>query len=169
MSKLKRFLMVCAAAGLAGSVPAAAHAAGSDTAQVRIEKVEVQLSAVGPVVLLMAQGRAIPIFVDGVVAESIRSALEGRRPTRPLTHDLMHDVLKGFDGKVSQVIITFKDRIYYGALTVRVGEREKVFDSRSSDAIALAIHFKAPILVSDELLHSAGVPLEREAPFERRL
>lgn len=165
------FLAVCAAAMLAGPLPAAARAAdkSAPSGEIRIERVEVRFSSVGPVVLLMAQGRAIPIFVDGVVAESIRSALDGRRPPRPLTHDLMHDVLKGFEAEVTKVVITFKGRIYYGALSVRMGDREKVFDSRSSDAIALAVHFKAPILVSQELLDSAGVPLERDAPLERRL
>jgi len=162
------FLAVCAAA-LAASLPAAVHAADTSAPSVRIERVQVRLSTAGPVVLLMAQGRAIPVFVDAVVAESIRSALDGLRPMRPLTHDLMHDVLTGFGGTVTQVVITFKGRIFYGALSVRLGDREEVFDSRSSDAIALATHFKAPILVSQELLDSAGVALEPDAPLERRL
>jgi bifunctional DNase/RNase len=70
---------------------------------------------------------------------------------------------------VAQAVITFKGRIFYGALSVRMGDREKVFDSRASDAIAIATHFKAPILVSQELLDSTGVPLEPDAPLERRL
>lgn len=171
MSTPRVFLTVCAAAALAAFLPAAPRAAdkSAPSGGIRIERVEVRFSSVGPIVLLLAQGKAIPVFVDGVVAESIRGALDGRRPARPLTHDLMHDVLKGFEGEVTKVVITFKGRIYYGALSVRMGEREKVFDSRSSDAIALAIHFKAPILVSQELLDSTGVPLEPEAPLERRL
>jgi len=170
MSTRRGFLAVCAAA-LAVSLPAAVHAADmrAPSGLIRIERVQVRLSTAGPVVLLMAQGRAIPVFVDAVVAESIRSALDGRRPMRPLTHDLMHDVLTGFGGTVAQAVITFKGRIFYGALSVRMGDREKVFDSRASDAIALATHFKAPILVSQELLDSTGVPLEPDAPLERRL
>lgn len=171
MSTPRGFLTVCTAAALAALLPAAPRAAdkSAPSGEIRIERVEVRFSSVGPIVLLLAQGKAIPVFVDGVVAESIRSALDGRRPVRPLTHDLMHDVLKGFEGEVTKVVITFKGRIYYGALSVRMGEREKVFDSRSSDAIALAIHFKAPILVTQELLDSTGVPLERDAPPEQRL
>jgi len=163
------FSAVCVAAALAALLPAAVHAADTSAPSVRIERVQVRLSTAGPVVLLMALGRAIPVFVDAVVAESIRSALDGRRPMRPLTHDLMHDVLTSFGGTVTQVVITFKGRIFYGALSVRMGDREEVFDSRSSDAIALATHFKAPILVSQELLDSAGVALEPDAPLERRL
>jgi bifunctional DNase/RNase len=76
-------------------------------------------------------------------------------------------VLQAFDGKVAQVVVTLKERTYHGALTVSMGKSTKVFDSRSSDAIALAIHFKAPILVSPELLDSAGIDLQ--APDARAL
>lgn len=170
MIRAGRFFAVCAAVGLASALlPAADAAEHAPSDEVRIERVAVRLSSAGPVVLLMARERAIPIFVDSVVAASIGSALDGQRPARPLTHDLMHDVLMGFEGEVTRVVVTYKDRIFYGALSVRVGEREKTFDSRSSDAIALAIHFKAPILVSQELLDSAGVALEPDAPLERRL
>jgi bifunctional DNase/RNase len=74
----------------------------------------------------------------------------------------MHSVLTAFDGKVSQAIVTLKDKTFYAALTISVGPMEKIFDSRSSDAIALAIHFKAPILVSQELLDASGVDVEPE-------
>ncbi|OGA54531.1 MAG: hypothetical protein A3G24_13815 [Betaproteobacteria bacterium RIFCSPLOWO2_12_FULL_62_13] len=126
----------------------------------RVQNVEVRVSELGPVVLLKVHNRAIPIFVDSVVARSIHGALSGQKPARPLSHDLMHNILEAFDGKVSQVVVTLKDRIFYGALTVVLQKTTKVFDSRSSDAIALAIHFKAPILVSQELLDSSGLKLE---------
>ncbi len=134
-----------------------------EPAQVRIQKVEVRVSAAGPVVLLSVGNRAIPVFVDAIVAESIHGALTGRKTVRPLTHDLMHSVLGAFDGKVSQVVVTLKGQTYYGALTVVLRDTTKVFDSRSSDAIALAIHFKAPILVSRELLKSGGIDLDTPA------
>jgi bifunctional DNase/RNase len=129
--------------------------------EVRIESTEVRLSSIGPAVLLRAGNRAIPVFVDPVVAQSIEGALSGQKPVRPLTHDLMHSVLTAFDGRVSQVVVTLQDGTYYGALTVVMRGGTKVFDSRSSDAIALAIHFKAPILVSRELLESAGIELDK--------
>jgi bifunctional DNase/RNase len=142
---------------------AAENAAGGGTgeARVRIENVEVRQSPVGPVVLLKVRNKAIPVFVDVIVAESIQGALSGKKTPRPLTHDLMRTVLEAFDGKVTQVVVTLKDRIYYAALTVSVQKMPKVFDSRSSDAIALAIHFKAPILVHQELLDAQGIDLEQ--------
>lgn len=159
-------LILCGLAGLAFPVPAISNAAESPgnqarQAQVRIQNIEVLLSQAGPVVLLKARNKAIPVFVDAVVAESIHGALTGRKPGRPLSHDLMHSILEAFDGRVSQVVVTLKGQIFHGALTVIVGDTIKVFDSRSSDAIALAIHFKAPILVSQELLDSSGVELEK--------
>ena len=118
------------------------------------------MSDVGPAVLLRVGNRAIPVFVDPIVAQSIHGALGGQKPVRPLSHDLMHSVLTGFGGRVSQVVITLQDGIYCGALTVVMDGKTKVFDSRSSDAIALAIHARAPILVSRELLDQVGVELE---------
>ncbi|MGH7256020.1 MAG: bifunctional nuclease family protein [Nitrospirales bacterium] len=132
--------------------------------QVVIENVEVRLSDHGPVILLSAENRIIPIFVDPTVAGSIQSALTGRKMRRPLSHDLMHTILEGFGGKVTKTVITLKDGIYYAALSITMASGSKVFDSRSSDAIALAVHFKAPIIVGRELLESAGKEPFKEKP-----
>jgi bifunctional DNase/RNase len=128
--------------------------------ELKVESTEVRESAMGPAVLLRVGNRVIPVFVDPIVAESIQAALAGRKPVRPLTHDLMHNVLAGFDGRVTKVVVTLHDGIFHGALTVVVRGTSKVFDSRSSDAIALAIHAGAPILVSKQLLDTAGIELE---------
>jgi bifunctional DNase/RNase len=69
---------------------------------------------------------------------------------------LMHTILESFGGHVTQTIITLKDGTYYGSLAVAFRNEAKVFDSRSSDSIALAVHFKAPIIVGRDLLNSAG-------------
>jgi bifunctional DNase/RNase len=144
-----------AAAGLALSLALPGWAE-----DLKVESTEVRASPMGPAVLLRVGNRVIPVFVDPIVAESIQAAQSGRKPVRPLTHDLMHNVLAGFDGRVSQVVVTLHDGIFHGALTVVVRGTSKVFDSRSSDAIALAIHAGAPILVSRQLLDSAGIDLE---------
>jgi uncharacterized protein len=147
-------------APLSGASRAASGAGADDVA---IKEVEVRLSDHGPVVLLKAEGKIIPIFVDATVAGSIQAALTGQKLKRPLSHDLMRSILDSFGGKVTQTVITLKDGVYYGALTVAMKDSTKVFDSRSSDSIALAVHFKAPILVSRELLDSAGkLPKEKE-------
>ena len=131
------------------------------TDQVTIADVQVRISDHGAVVLLLAEGKAIPIFVDLTVALSIQGALNDEKLSRPLTHDLMHTILETFGGRVMQTVITLKSGTYYGALTVAFMDNVKVFDSRSSDSIALAIHFKAPIIVGRDLLNSAGGLLEK--------
>ncbi len=123
---------------------------------VTITDVQVRFSDHGPVVLLQAEGKAIPIFVDLTVALSIQGALNGEKLSRPLSHDLMHTILDAYGGKVLRTVITLKDGTYYGALTIAVQDQVKTFDSRSSDSIALAIHFKAPIIVGRDVLNSAG-------------
>jgi len=158
MSRLGESLIVWA--GVTFSLAAApAVADEKSAAEIRIQNIEVRLSEAGPVVLLRVRNKAVPVFVDALVAESIQGALTGQKPPRPLSHDLMHTVLEALDARVSQVVITFKGGIYYGALSVVAGKSVKVFDSRSSDAIALAIRFKAPILVGEDLLDAVGVEL----------
>ena len=160
-----RVLWVLLAGVLLLTSPAASQ---SQNDQVEIEDVEVRLTEHGPVVLLKAEEKTIPIFVDQTVAGSIHGALTGLKLRRPLSHDLMHSILEAFEGTVKKTEITLKDGIYYGALTVAVKDTEKVFDSRSSDSIALAVHFKAPIFVGRDLLESAGKTniLEQKAPTE---
>jgi len=144
-----------------GAAAPAARAQDGAGARVRIESVEVHLSPVGHVVLLKARNRAIPVFVDAVVAESIQAALTGKRTPRPLTHELMRSVLDAFDGKVTQAVVTLKGQTFHAALTVTMQKESRVFDSRSSDAIALAVHFGAPILVGEDLLDAQGVELDK--------
>ena len=123
--------------------------------QIQIEDVSVLMSEMGPVVLLKAHGRVVPIFVDPTVAGSIDGALRGQKFSRPLSHDLMHTILLAYGGSVTHVTIKLKEQIYYGELAVVIQGDLKVFDSRSSDAIALAIHFDAPIYVEKELFDQA--------------
>ena len=148
-------LSFCVLGTLALPVARAAESSPATSEQVMITDVQVRVSDRGTVVLLSAEGKAIPIFVDPTVALSIQGALNGEKLPRPLSHDLMHTILEAYGGTVLQTIITLHDGTYYGALTVSVQDQVKVFDSRSSDSIALAIHFKAPIIVGRDLLNSA--------------
>ena len=126
------------------------------SSQVTISQVRVGLSDHGPVVLLSADGKTIPVFVDHTVAASIQAALTGEKLPRPLSHELMHTILESLGGRVVRTVITLKAGTYYGSLTVAFQGQEKVFDSRSSDSIALAIHFHAPIVVGRDMLDAVG-------------
>ncbi|MCY4612749.1 MAG: bifunctional nuclease family protein [Nitrospira sp.] len=122
---------------------------------VKVDDVKVVWSEVGPVVLLTAQESVIPIFVDPTVAGSIQGALTGKKSPRPLSHDLMHTILQTYGMTVVQVRISLKEQVYYGELTMAVAGQTRVFDCRSSDGIALAIHFGTPIFVDPALLDKA--------------
>ena len=163
----KRFVLsLCILGAFALPVAQAGESSPPSSEQVTITDVQVRMSDHGPVVLLRAEGKAIPIFVDFTVARSIQGALAGEKLPRPLSHDLMHTILDAYGGKVVRTVITLKGGTYYGALTVTVKDQVKTFDSRSSDSIALAIHFKAPIIVGRDVLNSAGRVLE-ESKVER--
>jgi len=162
MMVCKRFaLSLCFFVALGLPAAEAGESSPALSEQVKITEVQVRLSDHGTVVLLLAEGRAIPIFVDLTVGLSIQGALNGEKLSRPLTHDLMHTILDAYGGKVVRTVITLKGGTYYGALTVAMQDQVKTFDSRSSDSIALAVHFKAPILVGRDLLESAGRAVEK--------
>lgn len=139
-----------------GAEPSARAASEADSELVQVAEVRVQVSDRGPVVLLLAERRAIPIFVDMTVAGSIQGALSGVELPRPMTHDLMHTILTETGGRVTRVVVRLKDRTFYGALSIAWEGRERTFDSRASDAVALAVHFHAPVFVPRALLETVG-------------
>ena len=162
MGTLRKLLIVSAwTAHCVAAVPAAAGEEAKKVDEVRVESIQVKLSDAGPVVLLLVGSKAVPIFVDTLVAQGIQGALTQQKPPRPLSHDLMTTIIEAFDAKVSKVVITEKNATFYGALTIVAGNKPRVFDSRSSDAIALAIRFKAPILLDPRLVDAFGVELPK--------
>src|SRR5262245_40906434 len=90
----------------------------SPSEQVTISDVKVRISDHGPVVLLQAEGKTIPIFVDLTVAVSIQGALNGEKLSRPLSHDLMHSILETFGARVTKSVIRFKGGNYYVGLSM---------------------------------------------------
>jgi uncharacterized protein len=165
MSAMTRRWLVVPLLTVLVALPASAVGEDSDNAPlVTIGDVRVRLSDHGPVVLLSAEGKTVPIFVDHTVAASIQGALTGEKLPRPLSHDLMHTILEALGGRVTKTVITLKSGTYYGSLTIAFQGQEQVFDSRSSDSIALAIHFKAPILVDRSVLNAAGLSIPNSKP-----
>jgi len=115
---------------------------------IEVQEVKVALVEQNLLVLLIVGDRFVPIHVDATVAGSIYSVLSNNPTTRPLSHDLMRLILLELGAKVTRVVITLKEKTYYADLTIMIGDRAWIFDSRSSDAIALALLFKAPIIVA---------------------
>ena len=114
--------------------------------------------------------RQLPIVIGAAEAQSIAIALEKEiQPPRPLTHDLFKNVAQDFDIQVKQVIIhKLIDGIFYSSLICERDGLEKIIDSRTSDAIAIALRFNAPIFTYKNILEKAGVDLESEEKGGKR-
>ncbi len=105
--------------------------------------------------------RRLPIVIGSFEAQAIAVALERMAPNRPLTHDLFKNTLETFDILMKEVIINnLLDGIFYARLVcMKNGELFEI-DSRTSDAIAMAVRFECPIFTYDFILEAAGVVLE---------
>jgi bifunctional DNase/RNase len=128
--------------------------------QVEITGIALEATTGAPLVVLQetsAPHRAVPIFVGGPEAASIGLALTGETPDRPLTHDLMADLVELFQARVDRVDVTaMRDGAFLAEMTVSGPGGDRRLDTRPSDAIALALRLDAPLYVSDEVLEAAG-------------
>ena len=106
--------------------------------------------------------RKLPIVIGAFEAQSIAIALEKEiRPPRPLTHDLFKNFADRFDIVVKQVIIhKLVDGVFYSSLICERDKIEEIIDARTSDAIALALRFDAPIFTYKNILDKAGIDLK---------
>lgn len=105
--------------------------------------------------------RRLPIVIGGFEAQAIAVALEKMHPSRPLTHDLMKNFMNAFNIDLQEIVICdLQEGIFYSKL-VCVSEHDTVeIDSRTSDALALAVRFGCPIYTYDNILESAGILME---------
>src|SRR5579862_1674441 len=105
--------------------------------------------------------RRLPIVIGGFEAQAIAVALEKMHPSRPLTHDLMKNFMTAFSIDLQEIIISdLQEGIFYSKL-ICVSEHDTVeIDSRTSDALALAVRFGCPIYTYDNILESAGILMD---------
>jgi len=105
--------------------------------------------------------RRLPIVIGGFEAQAIAVALERMQPSRPLTHDLMKNFMMAFNVDLVEVIINdLQEGIFYSKLVCSTENDTVEIDSRTSDAIALAVRFGCPIFTFDNILDSAGILME---------
>lgn len=131
--------------------------------EMQLVAVRVELPTNTPVVLLQESGgteRTLPIFVGNPEATAIAYALQGVTTPRPMTHDLIKDVLRATDIAVTSVIITeLRGSTYYADIHLSRDGEDFTVSARPSDALALAIRMGTPIYADDDLLDSEGVLL----------
>lgn len=105
--------------------------------------------------------RRLPIVIGGFEAQAIAVALEKMSPSRPLTHDLMKNMSNAFDIELKEIIINnLVEGIFYAQLVCQRDEDVIEIDSRTSDAIALAVRFDCPIFTYEFILDSAGILMD---------
>ena len=122
--------------------------------------VRLEQPANSPVLLLRerdGERRVLPIYIGGPEAAAIAYALEGATPPRPLTHDLLCNVLSELGATLTRVLVTeFREHTYYAELHLDHGGRQLVISSRPSDAVAIAVRTGAPLFATETLLDAAG-------------
>ena len=107
--------------------------------------------------------RRIPIIIGPVEAQAIAIQLEGLKPPRPLTHDLIKNIAHAFEIALLEVTIyKLEEGIFYSELMCEMDGKEIRVDSRTSDAVALALRFKCPIYTTEDILTKAGIVLESD-------
>jgi uncharacterized protein len=105
--------------------------------------------------------RRIPIIIGPVEAQAIAIQMEGLKPPRPLTHDLIKNIALAFDIVLLEVTIhKLEEGIFFSELLCEMEGKKVRIDSRTSDAIALALRFRCPIYTTEDILLKAGIVLE---------
>jgi len=128
--------------------------------------IRIQLPSNQPLLLLKHTGRNLylPLWIGAPEASAIAMSEQGLTPPRPMTHDLMINVLEALKVKLERVeIVSVDNAIFTAELVLSNGLR---IDSRSSDAVALAVRAECPILCTDEVLQTAGVVIETSTDEE---
>lgn len=111
--------------------------------------------------------RRLPIVIGGFEAQAIAVAMEGMVPSRPLTHDLLKNTLDTFEIEVTEILINnLVEGVFHARIVCTQQGREFEIDSRTSDAIAMAVRYGCPIFTYDFILDAAGVRIEDPQPGE---
>lgn len=128
-------------------------------------------SAGGAYAILLKEvygNRRLPIIIGAFEAQAIALEMEGIKPPRPLTHDLLKNVIDNLGGTVQEILINeLKDNTFYAKIIIDISSLSNDIDSRPSDAIALAVRTQSPIYVNEEVMNSASfVPASEDEQFD---
>jgi bifunctional DNase/RNase len=133
--------------------------------QMQIYGVSFDMVGKQPIVLLKTVdgNRFLPIWIGHPEAAAILMKLQGAQTPRPMTHDLLNDMLEQLDAKCERVSVTeLRDNTFYASITISVNGSEIEIDSRPSDAIALAVRCQAPIFAAEEVIDESSIEFEHE-------
>jgi hypothetical protein len=129
--------------------------------EMKVKTVAIDPNSQSPVVVLEGVGAKefLPIWIDLPEARAISMEIEQVKPPRPLTHDLIRNLLNGLGAKINRVTITeLRNNTYFATIALAVKGQESEIDCRPSDAIAVALRMKAPIYVSLQVIEKSKPP-----------
>ena len=118
-----------------------------------------------PIVLLKTvdSNKFLPIWIGHPEAAAILMKLQGASPPRPMTHDLLSDVLGELEASCTRVAVTeLRENTFYASITLAVNGREVEIDSRPSDALALAVRANAPIFAAEDVITESAIEFEHD-------
>jgi bifunctional DNase/RNase len=139
--------------------------------EMKVAGIVLNAASRSPMILLKdsSERRALPIFIGQDQADSIIKALEGHRPSRPLTHDLIAQIFDDCNIKLEKIIIhSLTDDVFYAVLCIKVNGTKKEIDCRPSDAVAIALRMDSPVWVLEEVVADASIPVDRDADNAER-
>src|ERR671918_1157127 len=140
--------------------------------QMQIYGVSFDMVGKQPIVLLKTVdgNRYLPIWIGQAEAAAILMKLQGASTPRPMTHDLLTEILGQLDAQVTRITVTeLRENTFYAQVTVQMDGTEIDVDSRPSDAIALAIRAEAPIFAADEVIEESAIEFEGEEVNEEEM
>jgi len=125
-----------------------------------------------PIVLLKTKdgNRYLPIWIGQPEAAAILMKLQGASTPRPMTHDLLTEILSELDARITRITVTeLRENTFYAQVTVQLDGTEVEVDSRPSDAIALAIRAEAPIFAADQVIEESAIEFEGDEVNEEEI
>jgi hypothetical protein len=137
--------------------------------EMELTGVRVELPSNQPIVLLRERGgeRYLPIWIGAAEAAAIALSLQGVVTPRPMTHDLMKNILEDLAVSVHRIVVTeLRDSTFFATIQMRRGDDTYEISSRPSDAIALAVRFSTPIFASEEVLEEAAILIPEDEDEE---
>lgn len=134
--------------------------------EMHLSAVRVEIPSNNPLLLLqetIGPRRTLPIYIGPAEAQAIAFAQQGVETPRPMTHDLMRDILEQLGARVECIVITeLRERTFYAEIRLITGNERHIISARPSDAVALAVRVGSPIFAEEELLDAEGVILPEE-------
>jgi bifunctional DNase/RNase len=137
--------------------------------RVTVDSIKVSLLSQHRMVMLREADsrRLLPIWIGAPEAEAIATALQGQEPPRPMTHDLLKNIITELGGTVQYIAITqLRENTYYARIVIEVRGMRREIDARSSDAIALGVRSDVPIYVAEAVFEQAGMTSEEDNEVE---